>query len=111
MTPPDWAKLNVPPIDYQDAYYYAAPKAKPELNSLDEVDPEILEVYEKLGIPIEKQKVLAGIDGARKGAVDAKFDRVSVATHFHAALKDAGGNILSIRRAIRAHPDPGIKWA
>src|SRR3989339_2054296 len=57
METPDWAKLNVPPIDYQDAYYYAAPKAKPKLASLDEVDPEILEVYKKLGIPIEEQKV------------------------------------------------------
>ncbi len=60
METPDWAKLNVPPIDYQDAYYYAAPKAKKKLESLDEVDPEILKVYEKLGIPIEEQKVLAG---------------------------------------------------
>ena len=55
-----WAKLDIPEIDYQDAYYYAAPKAKPKLGSLDEVDPEILRVYEKLGIPIEEQKVLAG---------------------------------------------------
>src|SRR3982751_852097 len=58
MTPPDWAKLNVPPIDYQDAYYYAAPKKKAELGSLDELDPEILRVYEKLGIPIAEQEVL-----------------------------------------------------
>ena len=70
VTPPDWAKLNVPPIDYQDAYYYAAPKAKPKLGSLDEVDPEILRVYEKLGIPIEEQKFLAGVEGARKVAVE-----------------------------------------
>ena len=77
MKPPDWAKLNVPPIDYQDAYYYAAPKAKPKLGSLDEVDPEILRVYEKLGIPLEEQKVLAGVEGARKVAVDAVFDSVS----------------------------------
>ena len=62
MTPPDWSKLNVPPIDYQDAYYYAEPKAKPKLGSLDEVDPEILRVYEKLGIPIQEQKMLAGVD-------------------------------------------------
>jgi Fe-S cluster assembly scaffold protein SufB len=67
----DWAKLDIPAIDYQDAYYYAAPKAKPKLGSLDEVDPEILRVYEKLGIPIEEQKVLAGVEGARKVAVDA----------------------------------------
>ena len=58
---PDWAKLNIPPIDYQDAYYYAAPKAKKKLESLDEVDPEILKVYEKLGIPLEEQKRLAGV--------------------------------------------------
>ena len=72
----DWAKLDIPAIDYQDAYYYAAPKAKPKLGSLDEVDPEILRVYEKLGIPIEEQKVLAGVEGARKVAVDAVFDSV-----------------------------------
>ena len=60
-----WAKLDIPEIDYQDAYYYAAPKEKPKLGSLDEVDPEILRVYEKLGIPIEEQKVLAGVEGAR----------------------------------------------
>src|SRR4029079_7686393 len=77
-----WAKLDIPAIDYQDAYYYAAPKAKPKLGSLDEVDPEILRVYEKLGIPIEEQKVLAGVEGARKVAVDAVFDSVSVATTF-----------------------------
>jgi Fe-S cluster assembly protein SufB len=80
MSPPDWAKLNVPAIDYQDAYYYAAPKVKKELSSLDEVDPEILRVYEKLGIPIEEQKVLADVEGARKIAVDAVFDSVSVGT-------------------------------
>src|SRR5207344_3439031 len=62
----DWAKLDIPAIDYQDAFYYAAPKAKPKLGSLDEVDPEILRVYEKLGIPLEEQKVLAGVEGARK---------------------------------------------
>jgi Fe-S cluster assembly protein SufB len=74
MPMPDWAKLNIPPIDYQDAYYYAAPKPKKVLASLDEVDPEILEVYKKLGIPLEEQKVLAGVEGARKVAVDAVFD-------------------------------------
>ncbi len=86
MEMPDWAKLNIDPIDYQDAYYYAAPKEKPKLGSLDEVDPEILRVYEKLGIPIEEQKVLAGVEGARKVAVDAVFDSVSVATTFRAEL-------------------------
>jgi len=82
MESPDWAKLNVAPIDYQDAYYYAEPKAKPTLASLDELDPEIRRTYEKLGIPIEEQKVLAGVEGARKVAVDAVFDSVSVATTF-----------------------------
>ncbi len=76
MAEVDWAKLDIPPIDFQDAYYYAEPKTKPKLGSLDEVDPEILRVYEKLGIPIEEQKVLAGVEGARKVAVDAVFDSV-----------------------------------
>lgn len=87
MESPDWAKLQLDPIDYQDAYYYAEPKAKPKLGSLDEVDPEILRVYEKLGIPIAEQKLLAGVEGgeegglpARRVAVDAVFDSVSVAT-------------------------------
>ena len=105
MTPPDWAKLNVPPIDYQDAYYYAAPKAKPKLGSLDEVDPEILRVYEKLGIPIEEQKVLAGVEGSRKVAVDAVFDSVSVATTFRAELERAGVIFRSISEAIREYPE------
>ena len=110
MTPPDWAKLNVPPIDYQDAYYYAAPKAKKELGSLDEVDPEILRVYEKLGIPIEEQKVLAGVEGARKVAVDAVFDSVSVATTFRAELEKAGVIFRSISEAIRDYPEMVKKW-
>ena len=110
MTPPDWAKLNVPPIDYQDAYYYAAPKAKKELGSLDEVDPEILRVYEKLGIPIEEQKVLAGVEGARRVAVDAVFDSVSVATTFRAELERAGVIFRSISEAIREYPEHVKKW-
>jgi Fe-S cluster assembly protein SufB len=110
MTPPDWAKLNVPPIDYQDAYYYAAPKVKKELASLDEVDPEILRVYEKLGIPIEEQKVLAGVEGARRVAVDAVFDSVSVATTFREELKKAGVIFLSISEAIREYPDMVKRW-
>src|SRR5687767_15802912 len=101
----DWAKLDIPKIDYQDAYYYAAPKAKPKLGSLDEVDPEILRVYEKLGIPIEEQKVLAGVEGARRVAVDAVFDSVSVATTFREELKRAGVIFLSISEAIREHPE------
>ncbi len=110
MEAPDWAKLSIPPIDYQDAYYYAAPKPKPKLASLDEVDPEIREVYEKLGIPIEEQKVLAGVEGARKVAVDAVFDSVSVATTFREELKKAGVIFLSISEAIREHPELVKKW-
>ena len=75
-----WAKLDIPAIDFQDAYYYAEPRQKPTLASLDELDPEIRRTYEKLGIPIEEQKVLAGVEGARNVAVDAVFDSVSVAT-------------------------------
>jgi Fe-S cluster assembly protein SufB len=100
-----WAKLDIPEIDFQDAYYYAEPKAKPKLGSLDEVDPEILRVYEKLGIPIEEQKVLAGVEGARKVAVDAVFDSVSVATTFRKELEAAGVIFRSISEAIREYPD------
>jgi len=107
MTAPDWAKLNVPPIDYQDAYYYAAPKAKKALDSLDEVDPEILRVYEKLGIPIAEQEVLAGV---RKVAVDAVFDSVSVATTFRKELEAAGVIFRSISEAIREYPDLVKRW-
>jgi Fe-S cluster assembly protein SufB len=110
MPSPDWAKLNIPPIDYQDAYYYAAPKQKPTLKSLDELDPEIRRTYEKLGIPIEEQKVLAGVEGARKVAVDAVFDSVSVATTFREELKKAGVIFLSISEAIREYPDLVRKW-
>lgn len=102
---PDWSKLHIPPIDYQDAYYYAAPKARPTLESLDDLDPEIRRTYEKLGIPIEEQKVLAGVEGARKVAVDAVFDSVSVATTFRAELEKAGVVFLSISEAIRTYPE------
>ena len=110
MPMPDWAKLNIPPIDYQDAYYYAAPKVKKELASLDEVDPEILRVYEKLGIPIAEQEVLAGVTGNRKIAVDAVFDSVSVATTFRKELEAAGVIFRSISEAIREYPDLVKKW-
>ncbi len=110
MEAPDWAKLNVPPIDYQDAYYYAAPKKKPTLKSLDELDPEIKSVYDKLGIPIGEQEVLAGVEGARKVAVDAVFDSVSVATTFREELKKAGVIFLSISEAIREYPALVKKW-
>jgi len=105
MESPDWAKLDIPMIDYQDAYYYAEPKPKEKLGSLDEVDPEILRIYEKLGIPIEEQKVLAGVEGARKVAVDAVFDSVSVATTFRKELEDAGVIFRSISEAIKQYPD------
>jgi len=110
MKEPNWAKVGYPPIDYQDAYYYAEPKKKEALGSLDEVDPEILRVYEKLGIPIEEQKVLAGVEGARKVAVDAVFDSVSVATTFREELKKAGVIFLSISEAIREYPELVKKW-
>jgi Fe-S cluster assembly protein SufB len=110
MPMPDWAKLNIPPIDYQAAYYYAAPKVKKELGSLDEVDPEILRIYEKLGIPIAEQEVLAGVKGSRKIAVDAVFDSVSVATTFRKELEEAGVIFRSISEAIREYPEMVKKW-
>ncbi|MEC8108856.1 MAG: Fe-S cluster assembly protein SufB [Pseudomonadota bacterium] len=100
METPDWAKLNIPPIDYQDAYYYAAPKTSDGPASLDEVDPELLRTYEKLGIPISEQKLLAGVV-----AVDAVFDSVSVATTFRDELAKAGVIFCPISEAIREYPD------
>ncbi|GAB4120676.1 MAG: Fe-S cluster assembly protein SufB [Rhodothalassiaceae bacterium] len=105
MPEPEWAALSYPKIDFQNAYYYAAPKRKPGPKSLDEVDPELLRTYEKLGIPIAEQAVLAGVEGAPRIAVDAVFDSVSVATTFRAELKKAGVIFLSISEAMREHPD------
>ncbi|WP_341992856.1 Fe-S cluster assembly protein SufB [Azorhizobium sp. AG788] len=108
MREPEWARVNYPQIDYQDLYYYSAPKKKPELSSLDEVDPEILKTYEKLGIPLREQELLAGVvrpEGERKIAVDAVFDSVSVATTFQKELKDAGVIFMPISEAIREHPE------
>ena len=110
MEEPDWAKLGYPKIDYQDAYYYAEPTRKPELESLDELDPAIKEVYDKLGIPLGEQEVLAGVKGARKVAVDAVFDSVSVATTFREELEKAGVIFRSISEAIREYPDLVRKW-
>ncbi|GLI99352.1 Fe-S cluster assembly protein SufB [Sphingobium sp. BS19] len=110
MEAPDWAKLNVPPIDYQDAYYYAAPKPRAEIDSLDQVDPEILRTYEKLGIPIAEQEMLAGVKGSRKIAVDAVFDSVSVATTFRKELEEAGVIFRSISEAVKEYPDLVRKW-
>ncbi|MBU6475799.1 MAG: Fe-S cluster assembly protein SufB, partial [Alphaproteobacteria bacterium] len=96
---PTWAKVSFPPIDYQDAYYYAAPKTAPQPKSLDEVDPKLLETYKKLGIPLKEQEMLAGV------AVDAVFDSVSVATTFRQKLADAGVVFCSISEAVRKYPD------
>ncbi|MEM9320847.1 MAG: Fe-S cluster assembly protein SufB [Pseudomonadota bacterium] len=109
MKEPQWAMVDYPAIDYQDQYYYARPKSmetKPK--SLDEVDPELLRTYEKLGIPLKEQMLLAGVEGAdepRKVAVDAVFDSVSVGTTFKAELEKAGVIFCPISEAIRKHPD------
>lgn len=105
MTCPDWAMLNVPPIDYNDIYYYAAPESGDKPKSLDEIDPEILRIYEKLGIPLAEQEVLAGVEGAKKIAVDAVFDSVSVATTFREELKKAGVIFMSISEAVQEYPE------
>jgi Fe-S cluster assembly protein SufB len=110
MEEPDWAKLGYPKIDYQDAFYYAEPRAKPKLGSLDELDPDIKAVYDKLGIPIAEQEVLAGVEGARKVAVDAVFDSVSVATTFRKELESAGVIFRSISEAIREYPELVKQW-
>jgi Fe-S cluster assembly protein SufB len=107
MREPTWARVDYPRLNYQDYYYYSAPKKK-ALASLDEVDPEILKTYEKLGIPLREQEILAGVvreDGARsRVAVDAVFDSVSVATTFQAELKKAGVIFMPISEALREHP-------
>lgn len=100
MVGPDWAKLDVPPIDYQALSYYSAPKSKTDgPKSLDEVDPKLLETYEKLGIPLEERAALAGV------AVDAVFDSVSVATTFKDKLNDAGVIFCSFSEAVQEHPE------
>lgn len=104
MEEPTWARVSYPKIDFQDYYYYSAPKAKPK--SLDEIDPEILATYDKLGIPLREREALLGIEsGAPKVAVDAVFDSVSVATTFKAELAKAGVIFCSISEAIREHPE------
>src|ERR1700747_2575002 len=108
MTEPKWARVNYPRIDYQDLYYYSAPKPKKQLSSLDEIDPEILKTYEKLGIPLREVEVLEGVgrpEGERRIGVDAVFDSVSVATTFQKELKQAGVIFMPISEAIREHPD------
>src|SRR6201999_4003792 len=103
MQEPTWARVDYPKIDYQDLYYYAAPKKK-EIGSLHEIDPEILKPYEKLGIPLREVEMLEGVvrpEGERRVAVDAVFDSVSVATTFQAELKKAGVIFMPISEAIR----------
>ena len=108
MREPKWARVHYGPIDYQDLYYYSAPKKNP-LRSLDEVDPEILKTYEKLGIPLREQEILAGVerpDGTRsRVAVDAVFDSVSVATTFQEELAKAGVIFMPISEALKKHPE------
>ncbi len=99
MEKPEWAHLQIPEIDFQDLIYYAKPKPKKKLESLDEVDPEILEVYNKLGIPLEEQKALSGV------AVDAVFDSVSVKTTFQKELKERGIIFCPISEAVRDYPE------
>jgi len=99
MTEPAWHNVHYPPIDYQDIIYYAAPKPKKQLASMDEVDPEIRETFKKLGIPLDEQMRLSGV------AVDAVFDSVSVATTFKDKLKDLGIIFCSFSEAVQEHPD------
>jgi len=123
MREPKWAKVEYGPIDYQDIYYYSAPKKKDGPLSLDEIDPEILRTYEKLGIPLREREILLGVqnpqtasegpDGAEaeggsgygRVAVDAVFDSVSVATTFKAELAKAGVLFMPISEALKEHPD------
>ncbi|WP_207458345.1 Fe-S cluster assembly protein SufB [Azospirillum sp. SYSU D00513] len=109
MEEPHWPKLNYGPIDYQDAHYYAAPKQKNKPKSLDEVDPELLKTYEKLGIPLREQEILAGVEGSEGKspaiAVDAVFDSVSVATTFRAKLEEMGIIFCAISEAVHKCPE------
>jgi Fe-S cluster assembly protein SufB len=106
MQEPVWARVSYPKIDFQDLHYYAAPKKTPGPKSLDEVDPELLRTYEKLGIPLREREILAGVEGAgTRVAVDAVFDSVSVATTFREELAKSGVIFCPISEAIKTHPD------
>jgi len=106
MEEPDWARVSHPRIDYQDLHYYAAPKKKAGPKSLDEVDPELLKMYEKLGIPLKERAILAGVEDERPQiAVDAVFDSVSVATTFRETLSKVGVIFCPISEAVRDHPE------
>jgi len=100
MEMPRWQNFEHPDVDFQDISYYAAPKAKPQLNSMDEVDPELISTFEKLGIPLNEQKILAGVV-----AVDAVFDSVSVKTTFREKLKEQGVIFCSFGEAVQEHPE------
>jgi len=104
MDEPQWARVHYPKIDFNDSYYYAAPKKNAAPKTLDEVDPAILDTYKKLGIPLREQEILAGVQTS-KVAVDAVFDSVSVVTTFKEELKKAGVIFCSISEAIKDHPD------
>ena len=104
MKMPDWAHVSFPPIDFQDIIYYAAPKKKKELSSLDEVDPELIDTFNKLGISLDEQKLLAGV------AVDAVIDSVSVKTTFQKTLEDKGIIFCSLSEAIINHPEMVRKY-
>ncbi len=99
MTPPDWANLEIDPIDFQNISYYSAPKSKKQLQSLDDVDPELRRTFEKLGIPLDEQKRLANV------AVDVVFDSVSIGTTFKKTLQDAGVVLCSISEAVHEYPE------
>jgi len=99
MEPPSWANISHPPIDFQDISYYSAPKKPQSLSSLNDVDPELLKTFEKLGIPLDEQKRLTNV------AVDVVFDSVSLGTTFHKTLKDAGVVLCSISEAVRLYPE------
>ena len=108
MEEPEWAGISHPPIDYQALHYYAAPRKPAGPKSLDEVDPELLAMYEKLGIPLRERAILAGVEpaeGERQIAVDAVFDSVSVATTFQATLRKSGVIFCPISEAVREHPE------
>ncbi len=105
MTEPTWANVHHPKIDFQDLHYYSAPKSTEGPKSLAEVDPELLETYAKLGIPLKEQAVLAGVKSAPRVAVDAVFDSVSVVTTFKEELAKAGVIFCSISEAVQNHPE------
>ncbi len=105
MDSPDWSRVKHPPIDYQDLHYFSSPKGTSGPKSLDEVDPELLRTYEKLGIPLREQEILAGVEPSSRVAVDAVFDSVSVATTFKAELAKSGVIFCPISEAVHSHPE------